>query len=115
MEAFAKTGLLSYENVARELDTDGDLTEFKLKLEAIKKVMAVAKFLNKGWKPDWRRTLDNFYTLGIDGANGMVVILPVSIAKFSVGVVHFRTEELAKQAVQILGEDTVRLALSNDF
>lgn len=33
----------------------------------------------------------------------------------SIGIVYFKSEELAQQAVKILGEETIKQALSNDY
>lgn len=80
------------------------------KLIAINKLLNVAAFLNKGWKPDWNNhqerkwylTLEDKVTIGyVMGDNSSIV--------------YFRTKELAEQAIQILGEDTVRLALTTEY
>ena len=39
----------------------------------------------------------------------------ISVATNNSSLVYFRTEELAKQAIQILGEETIILALSINY
>lgn len=85
------------------------------KLIAIGKLLATAKFLNKDWKPDWSDENNEFYTLGIDPDDDSVRVIEVNIHRVPTEIVYFRTEELAKQAVAILGEDTVRMALTTEY
>lgn len=80
------------------------------KLLAINKLMNVAKFLNKGWKPDWRNTLqEKWYFIS---GNTISVLLTYCN---NTSLVYFRTSELAERAIKILGEETIRLALSTDW
>lgn len=77
------------------------------KLEAINKLLNVAKFLNKNedgsdWVPDFSDKSNEFYTLGIEP------YVPTEI-------VYFRTEEIAQQTVKIIGEDVVRIALTTKY
>ena len=110
---------LTYEDVARELGT-GDFKEFNNKLEAIGKLMAVAKFLNKNedgsdWKPDFDDEFNEFYTLGIDPTDNSVNVIQVNIQRVSTEIVYFRTPKIAQQVIQILGEDVVRTALTTVY
>ena len=81
------------------------------KLIAINRLLNVAKFLNGDWKPDWENRGERKWYLSSDGNK---ININYVIGDNS-SIVYFRTEELAEQAIQILGEDTVRLALTNDF
>jgi uncharacterized protein YpuA (DUF1002 family) len=82
------------------------------KLEAINKLMNTAKYLNGDWKndggfeikDDWR------YTYNI-GREGLFIDHNLNIKSF----VYFKTKELAQQALEILGEETIKLALSTDW
>ena len=131
---------LTYEDVARELfkgkdvafiDSDGDIDGFRCtlsntaskpnvcsslkqaeKLLAINRLLNVAKFLNKDWKPDWKRPEQDKWYIYIDENNEIRVNV---VSSWCSGDVYFRTEDLAKQTIQILGEDTVRLALRSDY
>lgn len=75
------------------------------------KLANVAKYLNGGWKPE----KSNSYTYVINNYQGNLGTHVVYTYKeeYSVrnGQVIFKTEELAHQAIKILGEKTVKLAL----
>lgn len=77
-----------------------------VKLLAINKMMNVAKYLNGDWKPDGTRYYFEIYssklhieTCGDVGAD----------------CVFFKDRETAEQALVILGEQTIRDALSTDW
>lgn len=81
------------------------------KLLAINKLMNVAKYLNDGWVPDWGNG-DVKCVLHID-ENGSIGVTYTHYVNFS--NVYFQYEDTARKAVEILGEDTIRLALSTDY
>lgn len=103
--------------------TDYDLCTSErqvLKNQAINQLLNVAKFLNKNedgsdWKPDFSDENNEFYTLGIDPDDNSVRIIEVNMQRVPTEFVYFRTEELALQAIQILGEDVIRTALTTDY
>ena len=128
---------LTYEDVARELFKDKETffienngyilkshcTETHLdtnnctskkqceKLLAINKLLNVARFLNgEDWKPDFNRGTPK-YQIGLV-EDALVII---SVATNNSSSAYFRTEELAKQAIQILGEDVTRVALTTEY
>lgn len=80
------------------------------KLLAINKLMNVAKYLNGDWKPNWN-SAESKYFLYIN--EGHINILDAIYCIRS--NVHFKSSELAEQAIDILGEDTIKLALSTDW
>lgn len=73
------------------------------------KLANVAVYLNKGWKPDLYT--DNGFCIVLDGYNNLVMDCCGVLCPYSLGKVIFKSRELAKQALEILGEETVRLAL----
>ena len=82
------------------------------KIIAIAKLMNVAKYLNgEDWKPDW----DNEYELKyfINKNRTGIYVFRSNCNNFS--IVYFKTEEAAQQAIDISGEETIRLALSTDW
>ena len=91
------------------------------KLLAINKLLNVAAYLNKNedgtpWKLDWENMTpdDKVWSLGIDENE----IRAYYVQKYDgarAEIVYFRTKQLVEQAVQILGEDTVRLALTTEY
>ena len=116
---------LTYEDVARELfggkkimTVECHFTSYKQaeKLLAINKLMNVAAYLNKNedgtpWKPDWENLQEKKWYPSLSDSEIKISY----VMRDSSSPVYFRTEELALQAIQILGEETVRLALSSDF
>lgn len=92
------------------LSISADFTE---KLRAAGKLMLVAKYLNDGWIPDFKDTKTIKYYIAVD--------LPLEIlgvfksTNVVQSFVYFKTKELAKEAIKILGEDTVKKALSNEY
>lgn len=82
------------------------------KLLAINKLMNVAKYLNgEDWKPDWDNEDELKYFINKNRAGIYVSRNNCNI--FS--IVYFKTKEAAQQAIDILGEETIRLALSTDW
>lgn len=80
------------------------------KLLAINKLMNVAKYLNEDWQPDWNN-IGAKYCININ--NDKIEIDFVSTKCY--GDIYFRSKELAEQAIEILGEKTIRLALCTDY
>ena len=83
------------------------------KLIAINKLMNVAKYLNGDWQPDWKDTNDCKYFIAPNHDAGTFDIDEDVIYQNS--YVYFQSEELAQQAIEILGEDTIKLALCTDY
>lgn len=81
------------------------------KLLAISRLLNVAKYLNGDWKPDWEDCRQGKY--GIDITDGDITV--THTATYQTSIVYFRTQELAEQAIQILGEETIILALTTDY
>ncbi len=138
-----KKKLLTYEDVAKELfkfgtsyytvstgkiiktinncyyaDPNTAASEKQLeKLLAINKLMNVAKYLNGDWKPDWNNPCENKYYIYM--VRGCVKIDRLCISPNSSisnhATVYFKSKELAQQAIDILGKDTICLALSTDW
>lgn len=78
------------------------------KLLAINKLMNVAKYLNgEDWRPD--RSKESYFIAIVDGNIKVFVSYPTDLN------IHFKNGELAKQAIDILGEETIRLALYNNW
>lgn len=79
------------------------------KLLAINKLMNVVSYLNKDWKPDWHNHYQNkFYIFVRDGVANIDYVLAASD-----GAIVFPDRETAKRAIEILGEETIRLALGD--
>lgn len=82
------------------------------KLLAINKLMNVAKYLNGKEKLDFTDTSTQKWAPRLC-SNGNIECCWAGTTISS--LVYFKTPELLKQAIEILGEDTIRLALSTDW
>lgn len=79
------------------------------RLLAINKLMNVAEYLNDGWKPDWKDPLKSkWYILWDHCSNKFEIGYRNS---YMGGLAYFKTPDLALQAIEILGEEEVKLAL----
>lgn len=127
-----KNKQLTYEDVCDKLfdkghyhtDADGNIrfvdwtnecpnnasTQHQLECILAKNKLAnVAVYLNNGWKPNLKQ--HQGYCLVLDCFNDLMMDSCAVICAYSSGKIMFKSEELAKQAIEILGEETVRLAL----
>lgn len=122
---------LTYEKVADKLftnedhyyiDEDGNIikshigwqcpnvapTEHQLqRLLALNKLMNVAHYLNGGWEPNWKDNSEGKYCIIF---NGFICTVENNVWASHGGVV-FKSMELAEQAIEILEEETIKLAL----
>ena len=82
------------------------------KLLAINKLLNTAKYLNGDWKPDFKDQREAKYILKTEASG-----LPFIDFWYSVNgsPAYFKSNELALQALEILGEETIKLALSTDW
>lgn len=77
-------------------------------LLALNKLMNVAKYLNGNWKINWRSKQEKYYIV-YDHWN---YVLTVTCSNyFQSTLVYFESLSLAKQAIEILGEEEVKKAL----
>lgn len=81
------------------------------KLLAINKLMNVAKYLNDGWQPDFDCKHDYKYYIALT-----YDILKICNGQtLQCGDIYFKSRELAEKAIEILGEETIKLALCTDY
>ena len=80
------------------------------KISAIHKLMIVAKYLNDGWTPNFMDTTRKYYFYIKDDE-----IQIDSDSTCINSVVYFNSRELANQTIKILGEETIKKALSVDY
>lgn len=91
-------------------DANNATSEKQLKrLLAINKLMNVAEYLNEGWKPDWKNVNCSKWFISWSYCRNQFEIDSQCVYK-SVNV-YFKTPDLALQAIEILGEEEVKLAL----
>lgn len=79
------------------------------RLLAINKLMNVAEYLNEGWKPDWKDPLKTKWYISWDNRRDKFEIGYCN--SYVDGATYFKTSDLALQAIDILGEEEVKLAL----
>lgn len=76
---------------------------------ALNKLMNVAEYLNGGWKPDWKDPNRRKWIIKWDSHN---CTFDTSYwTTYQTGTVCFKNPDLALQAIEILGEEEVKLAL----
>lgn len=78
---------------------------------ALNKLCNVAKYLNGDWVPN--TTIVDKYFIQLTSFNYTVTI--TSITGFYGGIVYFKTRELAEQALNILGEEEIKKALTLNY
>ncbi len=84
------------------------------KLLAINKLMNVAKYLNKGETVEYGYYIC-IYENVITNDDVSIDVASDTVGGIRKGCINFETEELARQAIEILGEETIKLALSTDW
>lgn len=83
------------------------------RLLAINKLMNVAVYLNEGWKPDFCNNDETKWAIHYKRDNiNAICVIPSWFTQTT--EVFFKTKELAQQAVEILGEETIKIALGVD-
>lgn len=116
---------LTYEDICKKLSKEFTTVSVSYssgklmatKMDAIHKLLMVAKFFNinedgSDWIPDFDDEDNEFYTLGIDPDDDSIKIIEVNINRTPTEIVYFRTKEIVEEAIQILGEDVIRTALT---
>ena len=83
------------------------------KIIAIAKLINVAKYLNDGWKPDWRNRYEPKFFMRLDELGLEIIIDHTFVHQLT--DTYFKSPKLILQAMKILSEETIRLALSTDY
>lgn len=83
------------------------------KLLAIIKLMNVAKYLNEDWSPNWENDSEKKYYIKCFSKDNEVLV--DYVFRYNYPIVYFRTKDLAQRAIEILGEETIKIALSTDW
>lgn len=77
---------------------------------ALSKLKCVANYLNNGWQPNWNDNEEKWHIEWYEyGVNKLRVDL--SCTHSTCGEVVFKTQELAEKAIEICGEDLIKMAL----
>ena len=80
------------------------------RMVAFNKLQNIAKYLNKGWKPDFPGS--NNYAICKNYAGGYSLI---GNRKRQAGAIYFRTENLANEAIRLMGEESLNDLFSTDW
>ena len=108
-DSFGKIRHTTHTNVDK-YDSNNASTKHQLECILAKNMLAnIAVYLNNGWKPNLRT--DYGCCLAIDCYARLITEGCALLCTHSSGKIMFKSEELAKQAIEILGEETVKLAL----
>lgn len=81
------------------------------KINALNKLMIVAKYLNDGWVPDFN-DIEQEKSIIIISNNNNIIISHSRALSNNYNLIYFKSAKLAQQAIDILGEDTIRKALN---
>lgn len=79
------------------------------------KLINTAKYLNGDWKPTHNNIKWHIYHKYCDYIDNYVTILEYNNSGYSTSLVYFKTKELAQQAIDILGDDTIKNALTLNY
>lgn len=80
------------------------------RMVAFNKLQNIAKYLNKGWNPDFPGS--NNYAICKNYAGGYSLI---GNRKCQAGAIYFRTEDLANEAIRLMGEESLNDLFSTDW
>ena len=103
-----KKGVIRYS--CGDIDNYTSLAQAKRTL-AYNKLQNIAKYLNDGWKPDFTED-SNSYTICKNCAGGYSFL---GNHKHQIGAIYFKTEELANEAIRIMGEESLNDLFSTDW
>jgi hypothetical protein len=76
----------------------------------LNKLCNVAKYLNGDWLPDWGDIREWKYSVYYDYKSNTLDVDRTDSCSYS--EIYFKSKELANQAIAILGEDSIRKALT---
>lgn len=93
----------------KDIDNCASLAQAK-RVAAFNKLQNIAKYLNKGWKPDFPDS--NNYTICKNCAGGYCLL---GNNKYQAGTIYFRTEDLANEAIRLMGEESLNDLFSTDW
>ena len=92
-------------------DVDNCTSEAQVKrLIAFNKLQNIAKYLNDGWKPDFNR-YDEKWNINKEGGT-FIEKYTRTLNKASV---YFKSEELANEAIRLMGEESLNDLFSTDW
>lgn len=97
------------ENTYNDIDNCASEAQAK-RIVAFNKLQNIAKYLNKGWKPDFPGSIK--YTIC---KNHTGTYSYIGNNKYQAGAIYFRTEDLVYEAIRLMGEESLNDLFSNDW
>ena len=93
-------------------DVDNCTSEAQVKrLIAFNKLQNIAKYLNDGWKPDFKAGTYNWYIIKRrDGGYKAMFI-----SSENDGIVYFKSQYIANEAIRLMGEESLNDLFSTDW
>ena len=67
---------------------------------SINDLLNIAYFLNQNWQPDWENKEEKKYTFSVENEN-----ISVQKVQYPVSIAYFPSEDLAQQAIRIIGKE----------
>lgn len=104
-----ENGHIMFTSVGWQCPNVAPTTQQLQRLLAINKLMNVAYYLNEGSEFNWKDRSEYKYFIYYNNNKKIFQIDSNTFVNY--GIVYFKSKELAKQAIEILGEDTIKLAL----
>lgn len=102
-----KKGVIRYSY--SDIDNYTSLAQVKRTL-AFNKLQNIAKYLNDGWKPDFGRDQKNWNIIKDDDT--FIAMFTTSVNK---ACVYFKSEDLTKEAIRIMGEESLNDLFSTNW
>lgn len=102
-----KKGVMRYSY--NDIDNYTSIAQAK-RLVAFNKLQNIAKYLNDGWKPDFGGGQKNWNI--IKDNDTFIAMFTTSVCK---ACVYFKSEDLAKEAIRIMGEESLNDLFSTDW
>lgn len=94
-------------------DVDNCTSEAQVKrLIAFNKLQNIAKYLNGGWKPKFD---GNTEVWDINVAYDSEEYIPCSSVVYNNGMVYFKSEQLANEAIRLMGKESLDALFSTDW
>ena len=99
-----------YEEDMPAYDSNAATSEHQLECILAKNKLAnCAVYLNNGWRPDLDK--DSGYCIIFDLYDDIAIDCCAVLCPHSLSKIMFKSRELAQQAIEILGEEEIKLAL----
>ena len=97
------------ENTYNDIDNCTSEAQAK-RIVAFNKLQNIAKYLNKGWKPDFR-SFEKKWCIGKDGKS-LIAVYNLLINEASI---YFKNKDLVSEAIRLMGKESLNDLFSNDW